>query len=134
MGSRTVFSRATRSSLCTLVLALAVASGAFANPSNKWRVEMDGRAKVDGEIELSLTPEGGPSSTVVIAIPKGTGENSVARLTRDALRQHFGKDVYHVEVDDGEDVLVKKRGSTRDFDLVVVRNTVDGLRIHLQRE
>ena len=39
-----------------------------------------------------------------------------------------------VETDDGEDVLVKKRGSTPDFEIIVVRNTADGLRISLDRE
>lgn len=117
-----------------LALMLAVSSWALAAPSNKWRVAMDGRAKVDGEIELSFAPEGGVASSVVVAIPKGTSENGAARITRDALREKFGKDVYHVEIDDGEDVLVKKRGSTPDFDLVVVRNTAEGLKVRLKRE
>jgi hypothetical protein len=117
-----------------LLLLLAVSSWALAAPSNKWRVAMDGRAKVDGEIELSFTPERGVASSVVVAIPKGTSENGAARITRDTLRKNFGKDVYHVEIDDGEDVLVKKRGSTPDFDLVVVRNTAEGLKVRLKRE
>jgi hypothetical protein len=120
--------------LAVLVLATAFSSSSLAAPSNKWRVEMDGRAKVDGEIELSLAPEGGAPSSVVVAIPRGTSENRAARVVRDAIRQAFGKDVYHVEIDDGEDVLVKAHGSTPHFDLVVVRNTADGLRVHLQRE
>ena len=115
-------------------LVLAIPLGALASPSNKWRAEMSGKAKVDGELELSVTPEGGTATSVVIAIPQKTGENAAARIVRDALRQTFGKDVYQVEVDDGEDVLVKAHGSTPDFDLVVVRNTADGLRVHLQHE
>jgi hypothetical protein len=126
--------RAKATAGAVLMLMLAVSSWALAKPSNKWRVEMDGRAKVDGEIELSFVPEGGVASSVVVAIPKGTSENSAARITRDALRKNFGKDVYHVETDDGEDVLVKKRGSTPDFDLVVVRNTAEGLKVRLKRE
>ena len=39
-----------------------------------------------------------------------------------------------VETDDGEDVLVKKRGGTPDFEIIVVRNTAEGLRISLDRE
>jgi hypothetical protein len=117
----------------TAALVLAIPFGALASPSNKWRAEMSGKAKVDGEIELSFVPEGGTATSVVVAIPKKTGENTAARLVRDTLRQTFG-DVYHVEVDDGEDVLVKAHGSTPHFDLVVVRNTAEGLRIHLQHE
>lgn len=120
--------------LAATLLLLAIPFGVLASPSNKWRAEMSGKAKVDGEIELSFVPEGGTATSVVIAIPKKTGENTAARIVRDTLRQTFGKDVYQVEVDDGEDVLVKAHGSTPHFDLVVVRNTADGLRIHLQHE
>jgi hypothetical protein len=120
--------------VAAFLLALALASGALASPSNKWRLQMSGHARVDGEIELSFTPRGGTSSNVVVAVAKGTGENAAARLVRDALLAAFGKDVYKVETDDGEDVLVKKRGSTPDFEIVVVRNTAQGLRIGLDRE
>ncbi len=116
------------------VLVMAVAFGAMASPSNKWRVKMDGAAKVDGEIELSFTPKGATATSVVIAVPKGTSENTAARLVRDAVKAQFGKDVYHVETDDGEDVLVKKRGKTPDFEIVVVRNTAEGLKISLRHE
>lgn len=118
----------------TTLLALAVASAAMASPSNKWRLQLSGHAKVDGEIELSFTPKGGTATSVVVAVPKGTGENAAAKLVRDTVKTTFGKGVYNVETDDGEDVLVKKRGSTPAFDLVVVRNTADGLRISLDRE
>ena len=120
--------------LALLVLSLAMASSALASPSNKWRVQMGGSAKVDGEVELSFTPKGGTATSVVVAIPKGTHENTAARLVRDAVKAKFGKDVYKVETDDGEDVLVKKRGKTPDFEIVVVRNTAEGLRISLDRE
>lgn len=116
-----------------LALALALSAGALANPSNKWRIEMDGRAKVDGEIEFSVTPSGATPTSVVVAIPKGTSENTAARIVRDTFLQTFG-DVYHVETDDGEDVLVKTHGSTPHFELVVVRNTADGLKVDLDRE
>lgn len=117
-----------------LLVLLTVAFAAMASPSNKWRLQFSGHAKADGEIELSFTPKGGTASSVVVAVPKGTGENAAARLTRDTIKKTFGKDVYHVETDDGEDVLVKKRGSTPDFELIVVRNTAEGLRLSLDRE
>lgn len=117
------------------LLAFVVAFGALASPSNKWRVQLGGSAKVDGEVELSFTPKGGTASSVVVAIPKGTHENGAARLVRDAVKAKFGKDVYKVETDDGEDVLVKKkRSSTPDFEVIIVRNTAEGLRVSLDRE
>lgn len=115
------------------LLLAAVAVSASASPSNKWRIEFDGKSRVDGEIELSVTPKHGAATSLVVAIPARTGENEVARQVRDAFRQTFG-DVYHAEIDDGEDVLVKAKGSTPDFEVVVVRNTVGGIRIDLERE
>ena len=126
--------RAVRTLASVLLLALLAASTAWASPSNKWRLQMSGHAKVDGDIELSFTPKGGTASSVVVPVAKGTGENAAARLVRDTLKATFGKDVYKVETDDGEDVLVKKRGSTPDFEIIVVRNTAEGLRISLDRE
>ena len=126
--------RAARTLASMLLFALLAASTAWASPSNKWRLQMSGHAKVDGEIELSFTPKGGTATSVVVAVPKGTGENAAARLTRDTVKKTFGKEVYNVETDDGEDMLVKKRGSTPDFELVVVRNTAEGLRLSLDRE
>lgn len=115
-------------------LLLLIALPLIASPSNKWRIQVSGKAKVDGEIELALTPKGGTATSIVIAVPQRSSENRAAALIRDALRAKFGKDVYHAEVDDGEDVLVKARGSTPDFDLVVVRNTAEGLRLNLDQE
>ena len=120
--------------IVVFVLAAAVAFGALASPSNKWRIQLGGKAKVDGEIELSFTPKGGAATSVVIPVPAGTHENAAARLVRDAVKAQFGKDVYKVETDDGEDVLVKKRGGTPDFEIIVVRNIAEGLRISLDRE
>ena len=126
--------RAVRTLASMLLFALLAASTAWASPSNKWRLQMSGHAKVDGEIELSFTPKGGAATSVVIPVPAGTHENAAARLVRDAVKAQFGKDVYKVETDDGEDVLVKKRGSTPDFEIIVVRNTAEELRISLDRE
>ena len=126
--------RAVRTLASLLLFALLAASTAWASPSNKWRLQMSGHAKVDGEIELSFTPKGGTASSVVVPVAKGTGENAAARLVRDTLKAKFGKDVYKVETDDGEDVLVKKRGSTPNFDLTLVESTVKGVRLNLQHE
>ena len=64
---------------------------------------------------------------------KGLHENHVARLIRDALKQAIGKD-YHVEIDDGEDVLVKRRMGKPDLDLQVTGNSVQGIKLKQHRE
>ncbi len=117
-----------------LLLALGVSASALARPSNKWRIEVDNAARSGGEIELSFTPVGAPPSAIVIAIPAGTSEDSAALMIRAAIHERFGEGVYATEIDDGEHVLVKARGSTPDFDLVLVRNTATGLDLDLGRE
>lgn len=120
-------------SLCLLLLVLAGA--ADARPSNKWRIECSSDADSDGVVTLLLSPKEAEAIEVAIAIAKDTGENAVARAIRNALKadERVAKR-YKVEVDDGEDVLVKKRRGEPDFDLEVLSNTVKGIRINLDRE
>jgi hypothetical protein len=101
---------------------------------NKWRIECSEGANSDGTIVFRVTPEGGAPIEVIVAIKDGTGENSVARRIRDAFQATLPKDAYSAEVDDGEDVLVKKRWGTDDFSLELVSNSVKSVRIHLDRE
>ena len=117
-----------------LVFALvAVAVPAAALDSNKWRLQCSGGANSDGVITLRITPKGGTPTDVAVAIKDRTGENGVARAIRDALEAQVG-DRYKAETDDGEDVLVKKRGGQPDFEIVVLGNTVKGVRVGRDRE
>ncbi|WP_116365389.1 hypothetical protein [Parahaliea mediterranea] len=113
---------------------LTVSSFADARPSNKWRVEFDGGADSDGSIVLRLSPEGSMPMDATIAITDGTGENAVAKAVVDALKEQLPKEGFHVERDDGEDVLIKKKMGSADFDLEVLSNTVKGVDIDLERE
>lgn len=118
--------------LLLLVLAVASAS-ALAKPSNKWRLEFSGSARTDGAIVISVTPMGGQAVEVSTDIKKGDGENRVASKVRDALKLALAEH-YRLSVDDGEDVLIKKRSGQPDFDAVVVSNSVESVRIRVQRE
>jgi hypothetical protein len=118
---------------CLALLGFALT--ADAKPSNKWRIECSSDADSNGVVTLLLSPKGAEPIEVAIPIAKGTGENAVARRIRDGLKadERVAKR-YKLEVDDGEDVLVKKRRGEPDFDLKVVSNTVKGFRINLDRE
>jgi hypothetical protein len=83
--------------------------------SDKWRLECSGNAESDGEVVFHITPEGGE------------------RL-RDGLKTQLDKRRFTVEVDDGEDVLVKRKGRTPEFALAVAENTVKGLRLNPDKE
>ena len=119
--------------LCLIMLGFA--ASADARPSNKWRIQCSSDADSDGVVTLLLSPKDAEAIEVAIAIKKDTGENAVARAIRNALKADARvAKRYKVEVDDGEDVLVKKRGGEPNFDLKVVSNTVKGVRISLDRE
>ena len=65
---------------------------------------------------------------------EGTSENNVAKQIVSILREQLPEDGYHVERDDGEDVLLKKRMGAANFELSVVSNSVEGVRLNLDRE
>ena len=103
-------------------------------PSNKWRIEFSEGANSDGVITFLLAPEVGQGQIVKASIPDGTSENHVARITRDAFRQQLPEDQYHIETDDGEDLLVKRKHGAPDFAIELLSNSAKSVRIHLQRE
>ena len=102
--------------------------------SNKWRIKVNHNAKSDGEIVFRISPENQTASEVAVHIKAHTRENSVAAEIRDALKAQLPKDGYHVERDDFEDVLIKKRGDTPNFGLELVSNGVEGVSINLHKE
>lgn len=116
-----------------LCLGLATSTASADGVQNKWRVEVSGNAESAGRIVLQLAPAEGEPITAAAAITKGRGENDVARDLRDALQAAAGKR-YGVEVDDGEDVLVKKHEGERDFVITIVENSVQGVRIDVGSE
>lgn len=100
---------------------------------NKWRLQFSGDAESSGILVLALTPKDGEAVRVEVAIAEGTGENRVAKRVRDALRAAVGAD-YRVEVDDGEDVLVKRRWGRPRFNVSMLDNSVRGVRLNLDQE
>lgn len=101
--------------------------------SNKWRIEVSGGANSDGTLLFRVTPDQGTPVDVTVALKDGRGENAVADDIRDALKKTLDKKTYHVEVDDGEDVLVKKRKGP-DFAVVLVESTVKNTKIKIDKE
>lgn len=102
--------------------------------SNKWRIEVSEGARSDGEMIFQVWPRSAESRIVTVAIRSSFGENRVARAIRDAFRDQLDEDEYHIERDDGEDVLVKKHRGEADFALRVISSTVEAVRIRVQKE
>ena len=115
-------------------LALAASTAVAADGvENKWRVEVSGNAETAGRIVLQVAPAKGEPMRAVASIANGRAENDVANDVSAAL-QSVASGQYNVEVDDGEDVLIKKQGGERDFVITVVENTVQGVRVEIDAE
>ena len=117
----------------TLLLgALSYAGGSAT--SNKWRIEMSGQALTTGEIVFRVTPRQGEAVDVSVGIKSGPDENNVAKDVRDALAAKLSPDRYSVEVDDGEDILIKKKDGQPDFALELVDSNVRNVNIKVEGE
>ena len=85
------------------------AVAAQADPAGKWRVEFGSHADNDGTLTLRISPEGGAPVDVETKITAKSSAGKVAKAVRDSLRASLGEG-YHVETDDGEDVVIESRG------------------------
>jgi hypothetical protein len=113
---------------------LAVAFPAQA-ASNKWRLQFSGNAESNGTIVMHITPKGGEMIETRTEINKGRSENGVAKDVTESLHAQLPHGHFHVERDDGEDVLIKrKHHDDARFDVKVVSNTVKGVRINPDHE
>ncbi len=114
-------------------LGLVAAAAGADGVENKWRLEFSGNAETAGRIVLQVAPAKGTPIRATADIPKGRAENDVARDVSAAL-QAVASGHYNVEVDDGEDVLVKKQDGEWDFVVTIVENSVQGVKIEIDAE
>lgn len=113
------------------------ASAAFAADaatSNKWRIELDGQPLKSGDIQFRVTPSQGDPVDVVATIHSGRAENNVARDVRDAFAAKLSPERFTVEVDDGEDILIKKKEGQPDFSLELIESDVRNVNIKIEGE
>src|SRR5262245_10911915 len=88
--------------------AIAAESDAKLDYSNAWRIEVSEGANSDGEILFRVMPKGGTAQDVKVAIDNGTSEDHVARVIKNTFEDQLDTSRYDIEIDDGEDVLIKK--------------------------
>ena len=101
--------------------------------SNKWRLEFSGAAESAGEIVLEIVPRGEAPVLVRAVIERNDGENRVARKVKTAIDRQAGRWV-DAELDDGEDVLVKRNLFRPRVSVRLVSSTVKDVRINFDRE
>ena len=120
-----------------IVSSLMLAALAFAGSAptaNKWRIEFDGQALKSGEIQFRVTPRQGEPTDVTVNIRGGRAENNVAKDVRDAFAAQLSPSRYSVEVDDGEDILIKKKEGQPDFALELIESSVQNVSIKIEGE
>jgi hypothetical protein len=102
--------------------------------SNSWRIEVSEGANSDGEFVFHVTPKGGRTQVVTVKVDNGESEDRVARTIKNAFEKQLDTSKYDIEIDDGEDVLVKKDLTEPRFALEVISSTVKSVRLRLQKE
>lgn len=119
---------------CAVVLIAVCASApVFASESNKWRLEFSGAAESAGEMVFEIVPTGREAVRVRVEIERNDGENRVARKVKTAIDRQAGRWV-DAELDDGEDVLVKRRLLKPRVSIVLISSTVKDVRINFDKE
>ena len=116
-----------------LACALCFVAGTATAGSNKWRLQVSGGAEDGGTIAFVIVTDDGQRYPVSVEVADGTGENAIAGRIRDAARAQADA-CCKFEVDDGEDVLVKKKRGQPDLDIVDIQIGVKGVRITKNRE
>ena len=120
-----------------VAVSLAFAALSFADApssSNKWRIELKGQALKTGEIQFRVTPRQGDPVDITANIRSGRAENNVAKDVRDAFAAKLSPERYSVEVDDGEDILIKKKEGQPDFALELIDSDVQNVSIKIEGE
>ncbi len=120
-------------SCAVLLIAVCASAPAFASESNKWRLEFSGAAESAGEMVFEIVPTGREAVRVRVEIERNDGENRVARKVKTAIDRQAGRWV-DAELDDGEDVLVKRRLLKPRVSIVLISSTVKDVRINFDKE
>jgi hypothetical protein len=121
-----------RSTAAVLIM-LCASNSILAAESNKWRLQFSGAAESAGEMVLEIAPKGRDPVQVRVEIERNDGENRVARKVKTAIDRQAGRWV-DAELDDGEDVLVKRGLFKPRVSIMLVSSTVKDVRINFDKE
>jgi hypothetical protein len=108
-----------------------LASAAHAKPAGNWRIKFNHTADNDGTLVLRIAPHEGTPTDVEIKVPAKTSENAVADLASASLKATLGTKNFRIGVDDGESVIIRKRGKTKNFEVTMVSTTLTGLEVKI---
>ena len=100
----------------------------------RWLVDQTNRKIGQALREIGYSEEQGEATDITVNIRGGRAENNVAKDVRDAFAASLNPERYTVEVDDGEDVLVKKKSGQPDFALQLIDSSVQNVSVKIESE
>jgi hypothetical protein len=138
MHRRSIFALAALALVATAGLATwpaaAVAEEAKVQLSNKWRVNVGGKADSDGNIVFRVTPKEQAAKEVTVPVQKGMSSNQVAEAIVSAFALYLPKDGFKTERDDGNAALLRKAGKTPNFALEIVSSNALNVTLKLNKD
>jgi hypothetical protein len=105
-------------------------SGPAAPLVDQAKIIIGNKAKTDGEIRLSFTPEGGAAKEIRVTVAKGMAAKEISRDIAKELSVAAGPN-YVVEQFDEVKVKVQGKGKAR-FSLTLAGQTVAGISIEVR--
>ena len=93
------------------------------------KIIFDDKAKNDGELVLTFTPEGGAAKTIRVTIAKKMDRKDVARDVTKELKVALG-DAYKVDNYDSDKIKIEGKKDAK-FSLTVSSMTANGLSVRL---
>ena len=130
MYLQTLKSCASALAAALLVTGTAMAADAPAT-TGKWRVDFNGKATSDGEMQFRVTPHEGDPILVTAKIRQGRAQIFIAQDVRDTFTSQRPKERFRAEIVAGERVIVKAHSGEQAFLLELVESSVAGTHIHI---
>jgi len=98
---------------------------------SKWRVDFNGKAASDGEMQFRITPHEGDPILVTAKIIQGRAQIYIAQDVRDTFKSQLPKERFRAEIVATERVIVKAHSGEQAFLLELVQSNVAGTHIHI---
>ena len=115
----------------TLLVTVAAGAADASAPSSKWRVDFNGKAASDGEMQFRITPHEGEPILVTAKIHQGRAQIFIAQDVRDTFKDQAPKARFRAEIVAGERLIVKAHSGEQAFLLELVTSSVAGTHIHI---
>ncbi len=106
--------------------------------SDDWKIEVKGRANSAGTISFKLTFEPGEDGTAAdpvsidVLVPDDAKDNDIAETIANNFEALLGDENFKVNQSWGENVTVKAKKDTADFELTMISSSVQGISIEIK--